>query len=257
MVRALVETPLGASLLFLVANVVFLLLILLLNKNQVRPLAKLDPLVKSGEQLDASDVLGWEFEYARTTASEALGERHTLVNFYLLVAGIVVSGVVAALGRDTGLSPRVGTLLLWALCVVGWVDFLAIVRLRQAWHDSARTMNQIKKFYFCHAKCFRPEELREAFRWKPETLPRPDKPFTIFFYSCLLISLINSGAFVIGGMLLGGGTPKEIDSRAMLWLPIFGLAFLAFHMWLYFDFLKPTVRPAAKPAKANDTEGRG
>jgi len=61
-----------------------------------------------------------------------------MINFYLLVVGVVASGVVAALGQETGLPKAIGTLLLWLLCGIGWLYFLKLIRLRQTWHDSAR-----------------------------------------------------------------------------------------------------------------------
>ena len=91
-----------------------------------------------------------------------MAERHTMVNFYLLVAGVVTSGVVAVLGQGADLPKSIGTVLLWLLCGIGWLYFLGIIRLRQAWHESARTMNRIKEFYIEHVdgmartSCVRP-----------------------------------------------------------------------------------------------------
>ena len=40
------------------------------------------PSSSGGQQnLKAADILQWEFEYARTTASEAMNDRQSLVNF--------------------------------------------------------------------------------------------------------------------------------------------------------------------------------
>jgi hypothetical protein len=239
MVRILAQ--LGISTVFLLANVLILLIILHLNR---RPDSKAKPTKPAAEGagqqlLDPAGILGREFEYARTTASEAVGERHTLVNFYLLAVGIVASGVVAVLGQDADLPSSVGTVLLWLLCAIGWFDFLAIIRLRQAWHDSARTMNQIKDFYVEHAKDFEPNVLQGAFRWKTETLPRPDKPWTVFFYSAALIGLLNSVAYATGGVLLSLDAAPGLFRPAVVLLALLGLAFFGFHVWLYFAFLRP------------------
>jgi len=226
---------------FLVANVLILLVILALNRRAGARPSQTDGLEREslGQKfLDASDILGWEFEYARTTASEAIRDRHTMINFYLLGVGVIASGVVAILRQDTGLPKATGTVLLWLLCGVGWLYFLKLVRLRQAWHDSARAMNQIKDFYVQHAKDFEPEVLRDAFRWKTQTLPAPDKPWTLYFYSAMLIGFLDSVAYVAGGALW------DLDVTRSSWLvlgllALFGLAFFAFHVWLYFAFLKP------------------
>jgi len=162
-----------------------------------------------------------------------------MVNFYLLLAGVAASGVVAVLGQQPGLPTSAGTVLLWLLCGVGWVYFLAIIRLRQAWHDSARAMNQIKEFYFQHTSELDGDVLRTAFRWQPHTLPAPGKPWTIYFYAAMLIALLNTAAYVGGGALLDLEAVRSAPLPVLGSLALFGLAFFAFHVWLYFAFLKP------------------
>ena len=177
-----------------------------------------------------------------------------MVNFYLLVAGVLVSGVVAVLSRETKLPIAAGTMLLWLLCGIGWLYFLKIIRLRQAWHDSARAMNQIKDFYFHHAEGFEAETLRQAFRWKTQTLPPPDKPWTVFFYSAMLIGFLDSAAYVVGGALLSMNLaqPASVLALPLGLLCILGLAFFAFHVWLYFAFLRGKPAGAATGDVEND-----
>jgi len=141
---------------FLVVNVIILLLILRLNQQtgpdssqqdtpandefaMATPVAFPAPTTTEvvttnrqtlrGGLLDASDILGWEFEYARITASEAMQDRHTMVNFYLLAVGVVASGIVTVLGWDTDLPKAIGTVLLWLVCGIGWLYFLKVIRL--------------------------------------------------------------------------------------------------------------------------------
>jgi hypothetical protein len=226
---------------FLIANILVMRLILALNRRPSPkpslppPPPEKPPLVKP---LYSADILGWEFEYARFTASEAMKDRHTMVNFYLLAFGVIATGVLAILSREANLPQSIGTLLLWILCAVGWLYFLKIIRLRQAWHESAQAMNQIKEFFIQHDKHFEPAELRPAFRWQAHTLPSLDKPWTVFFYSAVLIALMDSMAYVLGAALLDLNLSLIIP-RVDLWLYlIFGIGFLAFHLWLYFAFLK-------------------
>ena len=234
------------SLAFLIANVLILLVILVLNRRTGdRPSQQDTPAQESSGQkiLDPSNILGWEFEYARTTASEAMQDRHTMINFYLLVTGVIASGVVAVLGRDTGLPKAAGTILLWLLCGIGWLYFLKLIRLRQAWHGSAQAMNKIKDFYIQHTNHFEPDVLRDAFLWKKETLPPPDKPWTVFFYSAMLIGFLDSVAYVAGGALLALDATLSYLLFVLGPLTLFGLVFFAFHLCLYFAFLQP------KPAR--------
>jgi hypothetical protein len=226
---------------FWIVNVAVLRVILALNRREAaKPRPKAPPLEKpKGERsLDADSILGQEFEYISATASEAMQDRHTMVNFYLLVTGILGSGLLIVMRGDAGLPTPVGAALLWLLCGVGWLYFLKIVRLRQAWYDSAQAMNTIKDFYIQYADGFEPEVLRKAFLWKSHTLPLPDKPWTVFFYSAMLIGFLDSVAFMAGGTLLFWKTTQSRPWAVLGILALFGLAFFVFHVRMYFAFLK-------------------
>jgi hypothetical protein len=234
--------PILLSLTFMIVNVVVLYVILRFNRrldDEIKSPNAPSPAQKAPGELDASDILGWEFQYAQSAASEAMEQRHTLVNFYLLVAGVAASAVAAILGGDLARLRALGAVLLWVLCGIGWLYFLAIIRLRQAWHDSARAMNQIKEFYIQHTREFKPDVLRTAFRWKDNTLPPAEKAWTVFFYSAMVVSFIDSVAYVGGGMLLGLDEAFALPFPIAGVIAIFGLIFFAFHVWLYFAFLKP------------------
>jgi hypothetical protein len=127
---------------------------------------------------------------------------------------------------------------LWVLCGIGALYFLKVIRLRQAWHESARTMNRIKEFYIQHAADFDQKTMRTAFRWQEHTLPPAAKRWTVFFYSATLIALLDSVAYVAGGALLGWGAAPCLLLPALAVLTLLGLAYFAFHAWLYFAFLK-------------------
>ena len=64
--------PIAISFLFLVTNVLILLVILALNRRPGTKSSRPDtstPVSPDQKHLDASDILGLEFEYARTTAA--------------------------------------------------------------------------------------------------------------------------------------------------------------------------------------------
>lgn len=245
-----VSISIPASLAFLVASALVLFVVFILNRREGRKKVDGKPgsvgavpssATAPGGTLPPLDILAWEFEYARITASEAMQDRLTMVNFYLLATGVIASGMVFALGGDSPLpgflGTSLGTALLWLLSCVGWIHFLKIIRLRQAWHDSAKTMNRIKEFYIEHAAGIAPDVLITAFRWRPGTLPAPDKPWTLFFYSAMLIGFLNSAAYVSGGVLLA---PKEVLRTPLVGgaLLLLGLIYFCLHVGLYFAFLR-------------------
>jgi hypothetical protein len=190
----------------------------------------------AARSIQAGQILGWEFEYARVTASEAMHDRHTMVNYYLLIVGIAVSAAVNAIGAPVALPSWLGAALLWLLCGVGWLYFLKLIRLRQAWYDSAQAMNQIKEFCIRHNQDFTDDELRGAFRWQAGSLPTQNKSWTLFFFSALLIAFLSSSAYFVGGLML------ELDlTGASIWLGIMvflAVCFFAAHVYFYFAFLQ-------------------
>jgi hypothetical protein len=233
------STAIWIALVFLAANVLVPLAVYLLSRKHPTSKGGDGPVLTHAKEhpLEAQELLAWEFEYARTTASEAMDQRHTMVNFYLLVTGFVITGVTAVLSLDPPLPPYVATALLWLLCCIGWIHYLSIIRLRQAWHDSAQVMNEIKLFYVQHAE-LDPNELYGAFLWKSHTMPKAGKLWTVHFYSAMLIALLDSLAYV-AGIGLWACTPNgcaigpTIALLGSLFLMLFG-----FHYLLYRLFFK-------------------
>jgi hypothetical protein len=250
--RAQVGFVVGAALELLALLAVILELVLRFDarKEEHRELPTLSE-IESQNGLVPHEMLKAEFEYARITASEAMNDRHTVVNFYLLLAGAILSVVLALLGTSgtktavdmakvpDDIQPYLGTLLLWTFCVVGLLYFLQSIRLRQAWHGSSKAMNRIKEFYITHVAGFSPQEYSQAFRWRAHTLPKPHKTWNISFLSAALIALLNSLVFVVGGLLLAGGIGlQDVWPWPMLWLVALGLINFGFSLHMYVLFLE-------------------
>lgn len=247
--QAQVRLVLGAALLYLAVTSLIVEIILghRLKSDSESPFTSAPgSYIADQTGLPPEDVLAMEFEYARITASEAMNDRHTVVNFYLLLTGVVVSAVVALINADrpagflTDALPYVGMALLWALCIVGGLYLLQIIRLRQAWRGSAKTMNQIKAFYIANAAHFEPQQFSQAFRWRMETLPPAEKLWTIHFFSAALIALLNSLVYIGGGLLFAVGLELSAEgwSWVVLGLACLGAVLFAFSLYMYVLFLK-------------------
>ena len=193
-----------------------------------------EPASVSIPELSDLELLGWEFEYASTTASEAMQDRHIMVNYFLLITGLVGAAVGTllkdGLPASASIPPYGSTALLWLLTCVGWLYFLKIVRLRQAWRNSAQAMNCIKAFYLGHACLPEGVNLREAFCWLPETLPPSAKRWTVFHYSTLLVALLSSFAFVCAGILLRPGDHGVVPMASIVAL---GLVHFIYQTTMY------------------------
>jgi amino acid permease len=181
--------------------------------------------------LEPKEILKLEFEYAQETAEQAQDDRTAIMNLYLLLVGGVGSIVVGLSQSGAGAAnlPRNAAALLFALlAITGFFVLMKLVRLRQAWFDSARAMNRIKEFYL-----ERFPELDKAFLWKPGTIPSRNKPWTITFNLCLLVAILDSVA--LGIAVNYGGLRSTID-----YLPEVFAATMYFlwQLWFYFFQLR-------------------
>lgn len=191
------------------------------------------------EGLAAEKILEEEFEYAGKTAEQAMEHRMTIVNFYLLIAGGAGSGVVALISsRPTVAVAAVP--LLWIVALVGGLNLLQLIALRRAWAGSAMEMNYIKEFFVANSDLFEKDALSGAFLWKPRGIPQTHRRGNVFYYSAILLALLNTAAFVGGIFILG------LNANVNLTLPgsavyavLLAVAFFQAHMWLYDMLLIP------------------
>ena len=180
--------------------------------------------------LDPDEILRAEFRYASETSLQANSDRAQVVNLFLILVGGVGSIALAlsqlAPGEGVQLPPAVYAVVFFIVGLLGLFTIFKLIRLRQAWHDSVLTMNRIKDFYLAHYP-----ELAPAFRWRTDTISRPELVGTITFNLSVLVALIDSAA-VGGGMFflnLLYPIPFAIGASA---------AFFALQAWLYFWLLK-------------------
>ncbi|OQX87438.1 hypothetical protein B6D60_03870 [candidate division KSB1 bacterium 4484_87] len=154
-----------------------------------------------------SSIMQKEFDYIREAARQAMDDRHSMINFFLLITGAVVSFVGArVLDMDlTELTGIKGSFLVGLaifLNIIGWIYFMHMIRLRQAWWSSAEAMNQIKEFYIVNGRV--PDDIaRSAFLWRKQSIPDPGKKSNVFYYSMMLISFIASAVFFFASWLVG------------------------------------------------------
>jgi len=180
-------------------------------------------------KLDPEKILELEFEYARTTAEQAQDDRTAIMTLYLILVGGVGSAIAAIsqMSAAPGFNVPHGVLALIFLLlgITGFFTVMKLVRLRQAWNDSALAMNQIKDFYR-----ERFPELNQAFRWKTETLPALGKPWTITFNLVLLVAIIDSIAMGVAVYF----TDRRVPAGEYLIAAFVAIVFVFWQLWYYF-----------------------
>lgn len=205
-----------------------------------RPAKKKGKDQKSSTPLKLSDILLNEFDYVKETASQAMNDRLTLVNYFLLSAGVVLAGFGLMVSAEGGahFAYRYEVLIILSLIfnAVGWVYFMQVVRLRQAWCESALAMNHIKSIFTQNSE-FLAETAKDAFLWRINTIPPPAKKMTVFYLSAVLISLLSAAAITLAGTIsLSVDLLRQSDQiqkyiNIPLAYPLIGLVLGLYHLF--------------------------
>lgn len=175
------------------------------------------------QNLDPEKILIAEFEYASQTASQAMDDRHKIVNMYFSITGAISTIITAALGLITkghlsemaamGMFRLTVSGLLAFIFIAGLIFLMILIRLRQTWRDSALCMNQIKDYYSRRLGQYRLNKF--AFRWTSRTLPRANKLWTVFFFSASEIVILDS-LVLMGSLLFAGASAPIIVIAGLL-----------------------------------------
>lgn len=154
--------------------------------------------------LNIENMLLEEFNYASVTAYQAMEDRARMFNLYLLLVGVVASGLGALyqLGGNAGIysRPLAITLLLIA-GMIGATFFVKLIRLRQAWRESVICMNVIKEFYIQQFQKQMPR-IERAFRWRLKTIPAGERLGSTTFIVCSTVALLESTCFAGAAFVL-------------------------------------------------------
>lgn len=196
--------------------------------------------------LHLENLLLQEYAYASSTAYQALEDRARMFNLYLVLVGALATGVgvITQLGGKLGgYSAEVIIALLVVMGVVGIAFFIKLIRLRQAWRESAIAMNVIKEHYI---KIFAKStpNIAQMFRWRMRTLPVGERYTSISFVVCMTVALLASLSFAAGALMavatwltpFVASIPGQNDlALALPWIIAILVTLLSFalHLWYF------------------------
>ena len=183
--------------------------------------------------LDADNLLSSEYEYIAQSAFQANEDRARVSTYYVVTFGTLVAALFSLqIDNDAlGNLHRALVVVFLTLSLFGLSTLLQLVRLRQAWIESIRALNQIKEFYLGQLPQI---GLAEALRWRTNTIPAPYKPWSIAFLLALQVALL--GGVSLGASVYFLGLVLANPTWA---LPIFvGLTYTLFQVWLYTYLLR-------------------
>ena len=156
-----------------------------------------DGRVEREGELKIENMLLEEFNYASTTAYQAMEDRARMFNMYLLVVGILGSafGAIYPLGGGArNFIQPIAAVVLFAAGVAGVAFFVLLIRLRQAFRESLITMNVIKEFYIQEFQQQMPA-VKYAFRWRLRGIPAGERPGSVTFIVCHMVGFIGALCF--------------------------------------------------------------
>jgi 8-oxo-dGTP pyrophosphatase MutT (NUDIX family) len=162
-----------------------------------------DPAINTDQTLRLESMMLAEFNYANSTAYQALDDRGRMFGIYLAIASVFAGGVGALYEFGTGKahSEALASALLILAGFIGLIFFFKIVRIRQAFDDSLLTMNIIKEHYIREFKGKVPA-VEQVFRWRMASMPSGRRFGSLTFLVCLAITFIDSFALGLAAFVL-------------------------------------------------------
>jgi len=148
--------------------------------------------------VELDELLAAEYNYISQTANQANEDRARVSSFYLIAVGSLVAALFGTQLFDADKFTQIVKIMFGGLFILltllGTSTILQLARLRSAWYESMLAMNQIKDFAMKQSP-----ELKQAFRWKTETLPAKYKTGSVSYYQAFEVALI-------GGLMFAAAT---------------------------------------------------
>ena len=183
--------------------------------------------------LNIDTILSAEYNYAAQTAFQANEDRARVTSFYLLTVGSFLAAILST-QFITSPGPLIFggfSILFLLISLLGVITLLQLARLRSAWHESIRAMNQVKEFYIQHTPNY---PLGQAFRWRAENIPQKGKANSISFLLAMEVSLLGALSFGASVVFMTSAL-----SNMQFWAGLIaGPVFLVIQLFIYFRYLK-------------------
>ena len=166
----------------------------------------------------ANDLLVAEFNYIANTAFQANEDRARVSQFFFVTFGTFVAALFSSQlsGVDINQVYKAFTVLFVLIGIFGGMTMVQLARLRLAWIESARAMNQIKDGVIKDNP-----GLEAYFRWKTGTIPPAFKPKSVGFILAVMVALLSGLA--IGSAVAFFWLSVNPDSVTWIWSILLGV----------------------------------
>jgi hypothetical protein len=186
-----------------------------------------DPQQPPDDEL-ARGIIAAEYGYIAQTAFQANEDRARAWQYFFVTFATLIAALLSTQVEDEQTLRQLNWLfvvIFGLLAVLGLLTVLQLARLRQAWLESVRAMNQIKERLIAGDP-----SLAEYFRWRTSTIPAAFKRSSFGFLQAISVALLSGlalGAAVAFAALARGaaGVPWPLSLPAavvaaagILWL---------------------------------------
>jgi hypothetical protein len=151
----------------------------------------------SDASLKADSILLEEFRYVASTSIQLQNERSSLFNLYLILAGILVSGLSALVTVqattkliDTKVLSILAGVGLIAMGLLSFIFFIWLIRLDRNYDEAIVTINRIKEFYIQQFQEQLP--LERVLDRHLTTLPVHGRVGSTTFFMSLIVAILGS-----------------------------------------------------------------
>ncbi|MEZ4517453.1 MAG: hypothetical protein R3C44_11685 [Chloroflexota bacterium] len=152
----------------------------------------------------ANEIIAAEHGYIAQTAFQANEDRARASQYFFVTFATLIAALLSV--QIPGVNPDqlylTFVVIFVLLAILGFITILQLVRLRQAWLESVRAMNQIKEQVIT-----RDPTLASYFRWRADTVPPAFKLRSLGFLQAVSVALLSGlslGAAVAFGALVRG-----------------------------------------------------
>jgi hypothetical protein len=176
----------------------------------------------------AREIISAEYSYIAQTAFQANEDRARAWQYFFVTFATLIAALLSTQVDDEQTLQQLYWLfvvIFGLLAVLGLLTILQLVRLRQAWLESVRAMNQIKERLIANDP-----PLAEYFRWRNSTIPTAFKWRSFGFLQAISVALLSGlalgAALAFAALARGVGSvpwPLSLAAAAMaavgiLWL---------------------------------------
>ena len=139
-----------------------------------------------------AEIVAAEYEYIAQTAFQAQDDRASVTTFYLVNVGSIFGAALFGTTQTqwSDFFHPAFSALLFFLTFFGFLTLKQLIALRLAWFNSAKAMNQIKKYLMEQNP-----DLEKAFLWNHKTLPSKYKNTSVAYYLVLQVTTMSAITF--------------------------------------------------------------